>query len=77
MKKILLKKWTTDFFKKGNYSACNVILEEVIEDGTNDINAITLYSKGLLKENSIEISDSRMITPTLENVFMYLIKEAS
>ncbi len=43
----------TVFFKKGNYSACNVILEEVIEDGTNDINAVTLYSKGLLKENSI------------------------
>ena len=30
----------------------------------------------MLKENSVEISDSRMITPTLENVFIYLIKEA-
>ena len=41
------------FFKKANYSACNVILEEVIENGTNDINVYTLYAKGLLKENSI------------------------
>lgn len=41
------------FFQKGNYSACNVILEEVIDNGTNDINAFTLYAKGLLKENSI------------------------
>jgi len=40
------------FFKKGNYSACNVILEEVIENGTNDITVFTLYAKGLLKENS-------------------------
>ena len=41
------------FFKKANYSACNVILEEVIDNGTNDINVLTLYAKGLLKENSI------------------------
>ena len=41
------------FFKKASYSACNVILEEVIENGTNDINVYTLYAKGLLKENSI------------------------
>ena len=33
--------------------------------------------KKTLKENSIEISDNRRITPTLENVFIYLIKEAS
>ena len=43
----------TVFFKKGSYSACNVILEEVIEKGINDINIYTLYAKGLLKENSI------------------------
>ncbi|PXY39558.1 cell division protein [Flavobacterium cheongpyeongense] len=43
----------TTFFKKGNYSACNVILEEVIENGTQDLNVFTLYAKGLLKENSI------------------------
>lgn len=41
------------FFKKGSYSACNVILEEVIDRGTSDINVFTLYAKGLLKENSI------------------------
>lgn len=40
------------FFRKGSYSACNVILEEVIEAGTSDINVFTLYAKGLLKENS-------------------------
>lgn len=43
----------TVFFKKGSYSACNVILEEVIEKGTNDIGVYTLYAKGLLKEHSI------------------------
>ncbi|MGO4773652.1 AAA family ATPase [Flavobacterium sp. W22_SRS_FK3] len=43
----------TTFFKKGSYSACNVILEEVIENGTQDLNVFTLYAKGLLKENSI------------------------
>jgi transitional endoplasmic reticulum ATPase len=42
------------FFKKGNYSACNVILEEVIESGKQDIDTLTLYAKGLLKENSLE-----------------------
>jgi transitional endoplasmic reticulum ATPase len=41
------------FYKKGNYSACNVILEEFIESGHADIEALTLYAKGLLKENSI------------------------
>lgn len=43
----------TTFYKKGSYSACNVILEEVIDKGTQDINTFTLYAKGLLKENSI------------------------
>lgn len=46
----------TLFYKKGNYSACNVVLEEIIEKGTNDINVFTLYAKGLLKENSISKS---------------------
>ena len=41
------------FYRKGNYSACNVILEEFIERGHPDIEALTLYAKGLLKENSI------------------------
>jgi len=40
------------FFKKGSYSACNVILEEVIDKGSDDIEVYTLYAKGLLKENS-------------------------
>ena len=43
----------TTFYKKGSYSACNVILEDIIEKGTQDINTLTLYAKGLLKENSI------------------------
>ncbi len=43
----------TVFYKKGNYSACNVILEEVLAKGTNEINVYTLYAKGLLKEHSI------------------------
>lgn len=43
----------TVFFKKGSYSACNVVLEEVIDQGTKDISVFTLYAKGLLKENSI------------------------
>ena len=43
----------TVFFRKGSYSACNVILEEVIEKGTNDIHVFTLYAKGLLKEHSM------------------------
>lgn len=41
------------FFKKRNYSACNVILEDIIESGEQDINVFTLYAKGLLKENVI------------------------
>ncbi|TCC92121.1 AAA family ATPase [Pedobacter frigiditerrae] len=43
----------TTFFKKGSYSACNVILEEVIEKGTTDVNILTLYAKALLKENAV------------------------
>ncbi|MFI0431287.1 AAA family ATPase [Mariniflexile sp. HMF6888] len=43
----------TVFFKKEGYSGCNVILEELIENGTNEIGVYTLYAKGLLKENSI------------------------
>jgi transitional endoplasmic reticulum ATPase len=43
----------TVFFKKGNYSACNVILEEVIDRGTNEIGVFTLHAKALLKEHAI------------------------
>ncbi len=41
------------YFRKGNYSACNVILEEVIDEGNSDIDLFVLYAKALLKENSI------------------------
>lgn len=41
------------FFNKENFSACNVILEELLEGGKQDINVLILYAKGLLKENSI------------------------
>lgn len=41
------------FYKKGSYSACNVILEEIIENGRQDLDILTLYAKGLLRENSI------------------------
>jgi len=41
------------FYKKGNYSACNVILEELLDNGKQDIDILALYAKGLLKENSI------------------------
>jgi transitional endoplasmic reticulum ATPase len=41
------------FFRKGSFSACNVILEEIIEEGKQDIEILALYAKGLLKENAI------------------------
>ncbi|MFK7756858.1 MAG: AAA family ATPase [Flavobacteriales bacterium] len=41
------------FFRKENYSACNVILEEVIDQGFEELEVFTLYAKGLLRENSI------------------------
>ncbi len=41
------------FYKKGNYAACNVILEEIIEQGIQDLNTFSLYAKGLLKENEM------------------------
>jgi len=42
----------TVFYKKGRYSACNVILEEVIANGNPELNIFVLYAKCLLKENS-------------------------
>lgn len=36
-----------------------------------------LKIKQLLKSENIQIKDNRLITPTLENVFIHLIKEAS
>lgn len=41
------------FFRKGNYSACNVILEELIENDNADKYVLALYAKALLKENSM------------------------
>ncbi|MCG2616744.1 AAA family ATPase [Terrimonas sp. NA20] len=43
----------TVFYRKGNYSACNVILEEVIDSGIKDVQAFLLYAKALLKENAV------------------------
>ena len=33
--------------------------------------------KKLLSENKVNITDERIIPPTLENVFMHLIRDAS
>ncbi len=41
------------FFHKGNFSACNVILEEVIDSGIQEVAVFTLYAKALLKEHAI------------------------
>ena len=58
------------FFRKGSYSACNVILEEIIENGTRDANAFTLYAKGLIKENSIaKAIDNYKIALTIDPDF--------
>jgi transitional endoplasmic reticulum ATPase len=43
----------TVFYRKGNYSTCNVILEELIETGRENIDALTLYAKALLKEKEV------------------------
>ncbi|MES2733290.1 MAG: tetratricopeptide repeat protein, partial [Bacteroidota bacterium] len=42
------------FFLKGEYSTCNVILEEVIENGFQDFDVLILYTQALLKEKSID-----------------------
>lgn len=38
------------YFKKGSYSACNVILEELLDDGVEDVDLYVLYAKGLIQE---------------------------
>uniref|UniRef100_UPI00404B97EB AAA family ATPase n=2 Tax=Flavobacterium sp. TaxID=239 RepID=UPI00404B97EB len=43
----------TVFFEKGNYSACNVILESVIDNQNTDIDTLILYTKALIKESEI------------------------
>ncbi len=42
------------FFKKRKYSACNVILETVMETYSQEPEILTLYAKALLKENEPE-----------------------
>jgi len=41
------------YYLKGNYSACNVILEEVIEGNSKDVEVYVMYAKGMLKENNL------------------------
>ena len=41
------------FYLKGEYSQCNVILEELIHSGYSDFNILILHAKALLKEHSI------------------------
>lgn len=41
------------YYQKGNFSTCNVILEELIANGNKDVSVLTLYAKGLLKEKSV------------------------
>lgn len=43
----------TVFFKKGNYSACNVILENLIENDSKTLDVYVLHSRALIHENSI------------------------
>ena len=45
----------------------------VIDNYENDYPVI----ESLLNKNEVQINDKRIVTPSLENVFMYLIKEAS
>lgn len=41
------------FYQKGDYSTCNVILEEALENGAQNFDVLIQYAKGLLKENEI------------------------
>ena len=43
----------TIFYNRGEYSTCNVILEELIHGDTTDIGLLILYTRALLKENEI------------------------
>lgn len=42
------------FFLKGEYSKCNVILEEIIHNGYSDFDILILHAKALLKEHSMD-----------------------
>jgi transitional endoplasmic reticulum ATPase len=41
------------YYARGSYSACNVILEELIETGRHDIETLILYTRALVKENAV------------------------
>jgi transitional endoplasmic reticulum ATPase len=40
------------FYHKGDYATCNVILEELIEANTYDVDLLVLHAKALLKEHA-------------------------
>lgn len=42
------------YYAKGSYSACNVILEELIESGRQDVDTLILYTRALIKENAMD-----------------------
>ncbi|MEM7104069.1 MAG: AAA family ATPase [Bacteroidota bacterium] len=41
------------YFRKENYSACIVVVEELLQQRPNNPDALLLYAKALIKENSI------------------------
>lgn len=41
------------FYLKGEYSRCNVILEELIQSGYSDFDGLILHAKALLKEHAV------------------------
>lgn len=41
------------YFQNGSYSACNVVLEELIDGGNAEPGILILYAKALLKENEM------------------------
>lgn len=43
----------TIYYNRGEYSTCNVILEELIKSDTTDVGILVLYTRALLKENEI------------------------
>lgn len=48
-------------------------LNVIVDHSSTDIDAIDK----LLTKNNIEITDKRIITPTLENIFIYMLNKAS
>ncbi len=42
------------FFMKGEYSKCNVVLEELIEEGLRDFDVFILHARALVKEQSTQ-----------------------